>query len=424
MKKTIALFSLFSVVLFIFTYLMIYVFKDNNLDSNIVVFLYNNDTDEYIKVSGVPEGEYIVDKDKTSCVSGGDVKGYDLAKYKITYTLGSADSCEVYLKSSDETLGYYIRNEVYNSETNKNAIASGITGLYYHDGSIKTEDGKAILDANDNSYRYAGEDPNNYVCFEGSVCTDINNLYRIISVDSENRVKLITATSIGNLRYNDVYTHDGTSYQIITEKAYTATGSEYDKNMNLTQETVYTNIWAIKRADGSYYTASLNKYLNENYIQSLGSNVRLLENTTWCVGGASNSGDLNKKNVHDFMQSELNYQKGTYSSKIGLMYAYEYGYAALPSNWSHKLYSNATDGYNSSFDNNWLLKDSYPWTISRINDSILRIFVAHSLDGNITVGNVFNSRSTYPTFVLKPTAKVFFKSDDNVGSMTNPMIIK
>ena len=50
-----------------------------------------------------------------------------------------------------------------------------------------------ILDAGDNSYRYTGANPNNYVCFGSTESTCPNEyLYRIIGV-FDGQVKLIKA---------------------------------------------------------------------------------------------------------------------------------------------------------------------------------------------------------------------------------------
>ena len=64
----------------------------------------------------------------------------------------------------------------------------GENGLYYHDTDLANG-------AQDNSYRYAGANPNNYVCFGSTTtpCPD-ENLYRIIGVLNDNgeyQVKLI-----------------------------------------------------------------------------------------------------------------------------------------------------------------------------------------------------------------------------------------
>ena len=69
--------------------------------------------------------------------------------------------------------------------------SQGANGLYYHTSSLANS-------AGDNSYRYAGANPNNYVCFGSTASTCPSaNLYRIIGVFG-NEVKLIKNTSYGN----------------------------------------------------------------------------------------------------------------------------------------------------------------------------------------------------------------------------------
>ena len=79
----------------------------------------------------------------------------------------------------------YITTQVYTGTDGEN-------GLYYHDADLANG-------AGDNSYRYSGANPNNYVCFgaTGADCQDADNQYRIIGVFN-NQVKLIKATSYGN----------------------------------------------------------------------------------------------------------------------------------------------------------------------------------------------------------------------------------
>ena len=62
---------------------------------------------------------------------------------------------------------------------------------YLHDG----EGTYGSLEAGDNSYRFSGANPNNYVCFGSNEANCLeDNLYRIIGVFN-NQVKLIKATS-------------------------------------------------------------------------------------------------------------------------------------------------------------------------------------------------------------------------------------
>ena len=74
--------------------------------------------------------------------------------------------------------------------------SQGSNGIYYQTSSLANS-------AADNSYRYAGANPNNYICFgsDAETCPE-DNLYRIIGVfDSE--VKLIKLTNIGNYPWDN-----------------------------------------------------------------------------------------------------------------------------------------------------------------------------------------------------------------------------
>src|SRR5699024_7955385 len=79
----------------------------------------------------------------------------------------------------------------------------GENGLYYHDGVGSYTN--ADQEAGDNSYRYAGANPNNYVCFGSteSPCPE-ENLYRIIGIfdddkDTNYQIKLIKADYVTNV---------------------------------------------------------------------------------------------------------------------------------------------------------------------------------------------------------------------------------
>ena len=71
------------------------------------------------------------------------------------------------------------------------------------------------------------------------------------------------------------------------------------------------------------------------------------------------------------VQTAYNYEVGTntanttYSAKIGLMYASDYGYAASPENWNTNMGSLNND---TNRNNNWMYMGLYEWTISRRSD--------------------------------------------------------
>mgnify|MGYP000623943857 CR=1 FL=1 len=183
----------------------------------------------------------------------------------------------------------------------------GENGIYYHDATLTNG-------AGDNSYRYAGANPNNYVCFGStqSPCP-VDNLYRIIGVfdnqvgenQPEQRVKLIksdyaTSALLGT---------DG-DYQ----QAYTATGysSSNYKGNNLANIARYTwnykNNTFINSGSGSntWSTSLLNKTnLNTNFITNIGADwAAKIDTTTWKVGG-NTSASIQSKPAKTAYQNEI-----------------------------------------------------------------------------------------------------------------------
>ena len=132
-----------------------------------------------------------------------DSAGYKSEIYTLnetTLSITLADVC-----SSGNNLASCITNY-------HNSYGSDITNIYYHTSSLANS-------AGDNSYRYSGANPNNYVCFGSDVspCPS-DNLYRIIGVFG-NEVKLIKAdytttamTGTGG-DYYGAYSYSTSNYQ-------------------------------------------------------------------------------------------------------------------------------------------------------------------------------------------------------------------
>ena len=250
--------------------------------------------------------------------------------------------------------------------------ADGENGLYYHDG-VGTYT-NAVQEAGDNSYRYSGANPNNYVCFgsNAETCPD-EYLYRIIGV-FDNQVKLIKAISYGKYAWDS--------------------GS--------------SNIWNETTKPDIYTT------LNITYYETLSDEWQGLIDQThiWQVGEISNI-DV-AKTIYDY---EVGANQDGYEEimAIGLMYVSDYGYAANPSKWATML---STRYYGTD---NWLYLDLYEWFISSAPDvNGTSIYVFYVLSG--TVGGAVGSNSVNNIIAVRPT----FYLESNVileggsGSISNP----
>ena len=313
------------------------------------------------------------------------------------YTLTETTSSVLYLAN-------YIKNTVYTGDGNE--------GIYYHDGSGSYTN--AAQEAGDNSYRYAGANPNNYVCFASDAETCPNdNLYRIIGV-FEDQVKLIKHDYANSTMLGRNGDYHSSSYS-----GTFGTSSYYKGSQSQSAIPIY--YWNDSTANNNWSQSNLNTVnLNTNYINYLnGINLKwndMIETHTWKVGGGSDN-YLSESVVKTAYNYEVgnNSSSTTYNAKIGLMYVSDYGYAASPANWRTTLinYDN-----NTNRNNNWMFMGLFEWTISRRSDYTNDAFIVnhagvvdYGYDGY--VGSYLGVR---PSFYLYPW--VIYSGGD--GSSTSP----
>ena len=282
---------------------------------------------------------------------------------------GKSFNAKIIIKKGEykQTLAEYVKSQYTGTQ--------GENSLYYHNSTLANG-------AGDNSYRYAGASAsvNNYICLgsDASTCPD-DNLYRIIGVFGD-QTKVISADLKGN--------------------------QNWDKGGS--------NTWS---------SSSLNRYLNGEYLTSLGTLTDKIATTTWKVGGGSIANVIESmpKTAYQY-EVGVNASTTTYGAKIGLMYVSDYYYGASSSAWTlvgHNS-SDETKDYRAAKNINWLYYDYgfYEWTISRNSNNFTGAFFVKS--GFVESGSVSGS-----TCVLRP---VFNLLDSTIylsgsGSKSNPIRI-
>ena len=262
----------------------------------------------------------------------------------------------------------------------------GANDIYYHNSSLANG-------AGDNSYRYAGANPNNYVCFGSNASTcPTDNLYRIIGVFGD-QVKLIKYDYANSNLLGTGGDYRGTG----TPDASYYKGSLTKINTYYWNKTTQTNTWS---------ESNLNKVnLNTNFITNIGEEwANKIAETTWKVGGNTSENITSKTPSVVYQNEVVNPVSGEYSTtgeieysdKIGLIYVSDYGFAAEPSSWTLTM-----EKYNSTTatSTNWMYMGLYEWTISRSGDSsddALRVYN----DGKVLNDYVLSICMVRPTFNL------------------------
>ncbi len=297
------------------------------------------------------------------------------------------------------------------------------TGLYHHDASLTNG-------AGDNSYRFAGANPNNYVCFGSDEATcPTENLYRIIGL-IDGKVKLILAdgATIDMLGTNEGYVN---TYQA----AWSGNTSYYKGNGDLTKIGTYK--WN-KTRNNTWSTSTTNTInLNTNFLTYLDSkNIKwkkMIADTTWYVGGMTkaNAEYSNAKTAYNYELGANKDASTIVTSKIGLMYVSEYYYGATPDYWMQPGFDEngswnsdytvwSGNDYSKAYNDNWMSTGLFEWTISRYSTVSASAF---GVDGggflNVIVVGHSNGLAVRPSFSLSSSIK--FTSGE--GTAANPIRI-
>ena len=211
-----------------------------------------------------PTEGYKFNAELSRCENGSTLS-WDDTKKAVIVSGNLSDKCYVYFDIYQPTLAEYIKSQYTGTQ--------GENNIYYHDSDLANG-------AGDNSYRYAGANPNNFVCFgsDTSPCPT-DNLYRIIGVFGEN-YHGVTGKQLVKLIKYDYMTTD----ELGTDGDYSQTYKEW--GMDSTYKgtygdgerigVYYWNYKATGSATNTWSTSLLNKTnLNTNFINYLG--------TTWAA---------------------------------------------------------------------------------------------------------------------------------------------
>ena len=294
-----------------------------------------------------PTDGYVFNSELSKCENG-SVLSWDDTNKKVLFEGNNIDKCYVYFDVLQVLLVDYVKSLYTGTQ--------GANNMYYHDANLTNG-------AGDNSYRFAGANPNNYVCFGSDDATcPAENLYRIIGV-IDGKVKLIHANG-------------ATTDMLGTDEGYVKTygsSSSYKGNGDLTKIGRYK--WN-KTRNNTWSTSTTNTInLNTDYLTYLDSkNTKwktMIDDTTWYVGGMThvNGVQSNAKTAYNYEVGANKDANTTVTSKIGLMYVSEYYYAASKDYWTLPGYNSTGTSYDyrNATNDNWLHIGLYEWTISRLS---------------------------------------------------------
>ena len=372
--------------------------------------------------SSWPTEGYKFNAELSKCENGSTLS-WDDTKKAVIMQGNVSDKCYVYFDIWIPSIADYCTSGTDLATCVKNFGDQGpsVSNIYIHNSSLTNG-------AGDNSYRYAGANPNNFVCFgsDASPCP-IDNLYRIIGVFGENYHGANGKQLVKLIKY-DYMTTD----ELGTDGDYSQTYKEW--GMDSTYKgtygdgerigVYYWNYKATGSATNTWSTSLLNKTnLNTNFINNIGTTwANKIATVTWKVGGntwanigTKTSSVAYTNEITNPVTTNTTDNATTYSAKIGLMYVSDYGFAASPDAWTLTMssYNNTT-----ATNNNWMYMGLYEWTISRHADYSYYAFNVN-VGGRVDYGGVHYDYGVRASFNLESSVSYVSGS----GSMSDPIVI-
>ena len=278
-------------------------------------------------------------------------------------------------------------------------------------------------------YRYIGANPNNYVKFN-------DELWRIIGVFDvddgtgkiEKRLKIVRNESIGNYSWDNKDTTTGAENSY-GKNNWPDARLNYLLNAGHESETYGGSLYWNRKSGTCYY--GQNNATTSCDFTSTGltdAAKEMIGDAKWYLGGTANYTSSSNGLASHFYK----YERGTtvysgrstnWTGKVGLIYPSDYGYATSGNSsttratcLAKELYN--WDGASACYQNDWLFKSSYMWSLSPYSSSSNNVFIVIS-SGYVNDNNAVHANGVWPVVYLKSTIKV----TTGTGSSDSPFIL-
>ena len=304
-----------------------------------------------------------------------------------------------------------------------------ITKLY---NGNKESNGLLADDTKDANIRYSGSNPNNYVEFGNT-----GELWRIIGIfnvtDSNGvtsqKLKIVRNDSLGSYSWdttknNNYGFNDWTEADLMKE----LNGDYLDTTLTANKTNWYNSYW-----DSSTNKPVLQQNGVFNYQYTIKEQYQdMISENVWNIGGNNYNPStaplglptLEQYNAERGIKTYKNSRSATWTGKIGLIYASDYGYASTDED-CHKdlragqVYNADTKSYDTSNtkckNNNWLYKNKWYWTLSPYSNDGVSVFII--INGFIvSTYNAYSSRSVFATTYLKYNISII----SGTGTLSDP----
>ena len=300
--------------------------------------------------------------------------------------------CSTINSKEDKTIN---PNKMVCSKEKKDVVMEERAADKLKENVVTTGDGLYADTTEAGRYIYRGGNPNNYIKL-GS------DMYRIIAVESDNTLKVIKNGSIRSKSFDGQYVRYSTNS---TDYCTSTSGCKVWGSKTTMLDTNGKNVTQMPReVGGTLYNlpdkeASLNTYLNNDWYNSLSSNVQNLIVSHMFNVGAIKGFETSLSNT---ITQEATYK---WKGKVGLMNPSDYVKASTNSACdSVNAYMSNSSCYNNSATHNWIfagpVAKSYSRTIAPYSHSLAYSVFTVSSGGTLLSSDACSSPGAAPVLYL------------------------
>ncbi len=403
--------------------------KPSGMGSMIAMYIQDEDGNYNLSDNQkFPTDGYVLNTEKSSCKNGGKITQNPNTK-ALSLKVKTSDECTVYFeivkplletvlnKSNSSTVTNYEDGEKTEMYVFDHDDLTTTTTITDYDGTTYTHSATQVADWTSEErrdYRYIGNEPNNYITFNGETWRIIG-VFTVETESGEKKplMKIIRNESIGFLPWDG-----GTDGSIANE---------------------WSTASLQRLLNGEYYnTEGSFSYTYKTSSSSTGTTVTIpkglnaiarsqITKVKWYLGGSATDENLGGPDYYNFERGETtcvtegncNGQTRTTSiiANVGLMYPSDYVYT-YGKGVNDKCYTDGLNCDSGTPSAGWLFNSVIQWTISpNVAYAYFAFFV--DWDGLVRSNNVRNAYGVRPVVFLD--SKIAIKSGD--GSQGNPYAI-
>lgn len=253
---------------------------------------------------------------------------------------------------------------------------------------VETGDGLYKDLVENDRYVYKGTEPDNYIILDGVT-------YRIISVESDNTIKVVAQYNIGCMAWDATGSRSASGYCTSTYcnawGSSTSTLDFFENNVTVMSRETGGNTYSLPSIE-----SSLNIYLNTDFLSGLSTELKkIITPHTHNVGSLKNSSiqtletDVSQENAYKWR------------GKISVINVTDYVKASTNTNCKSAYnYIKTSSCYQKSTTHNYLYK-TYQWTLSPYSSGNSYYVWRITSDGHVTSTTTNYSSGVWPSFYLK-----------------------